>query len=720
MSTLNFVSEGTTTVSTMTDNPSQASTNQILVVEPRSKVPATLLTTEEEACAYLAPFVRPDEDVRDLCMIYYPLLASGFEGKMKEFLSYSANQPAEDGILFKWLEAGREWLGKYAAGHIANVSANVRSRLAEFEQKELDGGIVGARTFVLRRGVPRLMHELDAVLRFFYRYPTTLFDNYKSRDVLNASKKEMIESAIIPKILFTAAAEEPDDHGKLPVACLYCLSRGFTTKGGGLELAMNECGWFASRISELLHLLRAGVCGYLVTLSGTKSNSQLTVQEMDIVGRIQNGRVTNLLAPYIKRLRDLNGRKPPLKSNTVNANGDITSGGFTFPHSVWSTLIPRVVAIAKACFKEVFESSEWELFMNNSISMIDWVCMDAFVVDGERHVRLRDLKVKHDVEPLLARLQSIAELCFLGFGVGAVRHEEVVRLKVLSCQWHNSFIYYWSESLKRGSLKASSTPKIVEHRLSLSLSKIVLLIRCAHTVSTYFDDKKLFPSNPDASMLGLVQDIFDLDVQPGMLNVRHLFTSIGNVTMPENNMVGTNGCFVSTMALTEKSGHTQTTGRIAYGTWLENSEEVLYDRYHSNLGEDIVEPPVVDFVPFSDIVLKKSLKELLGRKANYRSEDQKRMIGVAANSVVRHAFVGLPCGHGKSLSWMVPTMASYLSGRQVGLRIVILPYKFLLGHIVHHATTMLGILEEKMRVCFLDSTQIDKDACPDVLTGKDV
>jgi hypothetical protein len=40
-------------------------------------------------------------------------------------------------------------------------------------------------------------------------------------------------------------------------------------------------------------------------------------------------------------------------------------------------------------------------------------------------------------------------------------------------------------------------------------------------------------------MLGLVQDIFDLDAQPGMLNVRHLFTSIGNVIMPENNMVGT-------------------------------------------------------------------------------------------------------------------------------------------------------------------------------------
>jgi hypothetical protein len=33
---------------------------------------------------------------------------------------------------------------------------------------------------------------------------------------------------------------------------------------------------------------------------------------------------------------------------------------------------------------------------------------------------------------------------------------------------------------------------------------------------------------------------------------------------------------------------------------------------------------------------------------------------------------------------------------------------------------MLGLLEEKLSVSFLDSTQINKDACPDVLTGKDV
>ena len=472
-----IATDGSSGVGMATDKPSQAYINELVVVEPSSKVPTPLLTTMDEASSILVPFVRTDEDVRDLSLIYYPLLTRGFEGKMREFIGYSARQPAEDGILYNWLEAGRFWLDNFAAGHIANVSANVRSRLAEFEQKELDGAIVGSRTFTLRRGILPLKGVLDATLRFFYRYPSTIFDDFKSTEVKNATMTWMIESAIIPKILFTAAAEEPENHGRLPVACLYVLSRGFTTSDGGYHLVMNECGWFASRISAVLHLLRAGVCGYLVTLSRNTSCQNLTMKEMEIVSRIQNSRVTNLLAPYVKRLRDLNARKPPVKKNTVNANGDITSSSFTFPQTTWSTIIPRVVAIAKSCFDAIFESSDWKLFMDNPISMTNWVLLQASVNDNGNQIRLHDLRVKNDLEPLLARLQSVAELCFFGLGVGAVRHEEVIRLTTLSCQWHNSYLYFWSESLKRGSLKAKDRPKLVEHRLSLSLSKIILLIR---------------------------------------------------------------------------------------------------------------------------------------------------------------------------------------------------------------------------------------------------
>ena len=190
--------------------------------------------------------------------------------------------------------------------------------------------------------------------------------------------------------------------------------------------------------------------------------------------------------------------------------------------------------------------------------------------------------------------------------------------------------------------------------------------------------------------------------------------------MPENSAFGNDGCLVSMSFLTKKSGHTQGTGRRAYGTWSENSEEALYDRFHSHLGEVTMDPPPVDFMPFSVSVLKAALKELIGRKAVFRSQDQKKMIQIAANSIVRHAFVGLSCGQGKSMSWMVPTMASYLSGRHVGLRIVILPYKFLLGHMVHYAIAMLGLLKEKLRVHFLDSSEIDKGTFPDVLCGTDM
>ena len=122
------------------------------------------------------------------------------------------------------------------------------------------------------------------------------------------------------------------------------------------------------------------MCGYLVTLSGNNQSEVLTIQEMEIVSKIQNGRVTNLLAPYVKRLRDLNAQKPRLKTNTVNSNGDITSGAFTFPYSIWSTIIPRVVMLARACFEEIFSTGNWKLFMDKPINMTNWVKMEASVM----------------------------------------------------------------------------------------------------------------------------------------------------------------------------------------------------------------------------------------------------------------------------------------------------------------------------------------------------
>jgi hypothetical protein len=294
----------------------------------------------------------------------------------------------------------------------------------------------------------------------------------------------MIQQAIIPRILYLAICEEPPAHDTLPVACRYALSRGFTIKAGDV-LTMNECGWFSSRISALMHLLRAGVCGYLITLalkhpSKTSSKTNLSIVEMNMVRVIQNGRVTNLLAPFIKRLRDMNCRKPVVKNHTVNGNGDITCGAFTFVKTTWSTIIPRLLVISNELFKELYQGDDWELFLSRPLMVLDLTNLDVYVQDDDRQVFLRDIQVREyspGIHSLFARLQAVLELVLFGLGTGAVRFEELARLKTTSCQWHNSYIYYSVESQKQGSIKIRATPKIVEHRLSLSLSRVFVMIR---------------------------------------------------------------------------------------------------------------------------------------------------------------------------------------------------------------------------------------------------
>ena len=150
--------------------------------------------------------------------------------------------------------------------------------------------------------------------------------------------------------------------------------------------------------------------------------------------------------------------------------------------------------------------------------MTDWVKLDATVTVNNSIIRVSTLKIKKNIEPILAKLQSVGELCLFGLGAGAVRHEEVLRLKISSSQWHNSYLYYWSESWKQGSMQRNSSPKLVEHRLSLTISKVFFLIRHVMTFSQSDNCENLISCFPGASMLCLLRDIYDLDYAPHMLN----------------------------------------------------------------------------------------------------------------------------------------------------------------------------------------------------------
>ncbi len=77
----------------------------------------------------------------------------------------------------------------------------------------------------------------------------------------------------------------------------------------------------------------------------------------------------------------------------------------------------------------------------------------------------------------------------------------------------------------------------------------------------------------------------DLYYKPMFLNVRHLFTSIGDILVHKGEQENGMTRLVSDQLMTEKSGLTQTHGIQSYATWVEKSKEVLYDYYHEALGE---------------------------------------------------------------------------------------------------------------------------------------
>ncbi len=126
-------------------------------------------------------------------------------------------------------------------------------------------------------------------------------------------------------------------------------------------------------------------------------------------------------------------------------------------------------------------------------------------------------------------------ISLFGLCTGAVRHKEVLRLNILLCQWHNNFHYYWTESLKKGSMSSCDClPKMVEHQLTFSRSRIALLTRYAIKLNSMTDSKQLMIQSPSSKMLFLVRDIFGLNSTPTMLNVWHLFISIRNALVLNN------------------------------------------------------------------------------------------------------------------------------------------------------------------------------------------
>ena len=667
------------------------------ILENNGRVPAGLMLGTARYVELLEPLLSESEDAEDLVSIFAPLLGkfgeSFSEVLSSEIVLFSGVVLDTEVGLTNLLLAGEQWLFHHARTHVSAVPADLRGRLSSFEAKDDEDTTTGA-VFTFRRDVKRLWSELAPLLKYFYRLKLCLLSDLVDLVKESASVSELLCKAVVPNILVRLGLQSVSDISEVPWLVQFALARCFSQKHD--KVLMIECGWAGSRVSAILHLLRVGVCGRLAAHRSWKWHDEA----INLVRDVQCGWVTNILAPYVSRLRHSKSRKPPLKDNTTDADGNITSGAFTFPRSKWSQLVPIILETALGCLKEIFVGDDFEIFLNVGLCLVvaDWYLLDATVSreGGEGTLKLKSLVARQNVGTARDKLRGIMEFCLHGMGCGSARYEEIKRLKVGNTQFHRDKVYYWTESIKSASIaraKRRTMAKLTEHCLPRSVSRIFVLYRYVCDVGLCQANSGVFGSatqqqpvlggDSDASMMEFVSEVFQFSGVPTALNLRHFWTSITNVIFPSGG-VERNGSMVAQDAVAEMSGHTAATHRMCYGTEKSYWREGIYDSFHAALGEVGQRLCSGHIGQFSRQQMLGSLKVLCGDKAEFNG-CQERIVHFCCNSVGRHGYGALPCGHGKSMSWLVPLVSERMSGRRVGMRIVVLPYKFLLRHMV--ATT---------------------------------
>ena len=195
---------------------------------------------------------------------------------------------------------------------------------------------------------------------------------------------------------------------------------------------------------------------------------------------------------------------------------------------------------------------------NHLIAVVNWVKLDIRWTVNHKTFDLSSIVLNpDDISIDIEELQTIVQFAFLSLGFGAARFEELYRIKVVDTQWSGDHVYYSTFSHKKASVQQMGN-KASEHRLSFSLSRIVLLFH--HAMNQIFEtrkflfDKQLFK---DYSVSFLVSQVFETDSEPNLLQIRHFITSLMNVMFPRKDKVG---MLVSESEVTERSGHTQWTG----------------------------------------------------------------------------------------------------------------------------------------------------------------
>ena len=653
------------------DNPNGSNENTTgPVPPPREPVNVDFGPTK----AFLSEYMRNDEDVGPFTGFLHPLqreLGDNFESTLKDMVGWWHDTETDQELgLQQALQSGKNWLHT-ARHHVDLTPGNARAALQVFEGQEI-GDVSQNYLCHFRHKESLLWQEVRRLIRHIYRCDDELVSQFKLRPRAD-------DFSLLPNILSALFSEKVDGVLEHPLIVKYCVARAFRLKRG--ELHMPQCGDTASAIAATMSILRAACCSRACIYNFSDAEAELLVQEL------RRGRPINIMAPGMRKFREMQRRKGKSCKKTIAIDGDISVDGFSFPRETWSHLIPSIIEVCRDLLHEIFEKDLVDAFLDTqnpaAVARNEDGSFDFSVFRRNRKISCADFVLKNIIEQdeVIERLTSHVEVAFHGLGGGSTRETETHKLLRWNAIWHRGTFYCNTSSDKCFSYKSRPTGKEVEHKLPPTLARIFLLLAI-----TSDDHTKLIPhdvNNRSHKMTDAIMELFSFSERPSATQVRQFFASVSNFQFPD----GWDAMLTATPEAAEKLAHNYFTHKKKHGNELIGGSELLCADCHQALGS-------TDYLlgleaELTERDLLSALRSLFGPRAEYSSNFQRDMVLAAAKDSSKHAHVGLACGAGKSMAWLLPLAAAAMHGKKIGSFSVVLPHNFLVCHQEHSAVALL-------------------------------
>jgi hypothetical protein len=616
--------------------------------------------------------------------MYFPLIQScgeseNFIQKIRNdyLLIHDAPNLISEPLLWQIHERASCWLLNYSQDNILLVPGNFRAALQTYEGGEVNE-VNQSSTYVMQHHPKTILPELLKMLSFAYR--RGLFFNANFKINCNFAIAYFLKDLLL---------ETPCNVLTLPFVVEFCLMHSFRVIHDGLKeiISMISCDTAASVFSKLFSVCKAGVCSVICSYS----QKTFTEHGPSLIKQIRDAPVVHIMGPMLRQLREMHSRIPKRRKTTLDVKGNIIVDNFHFPITTWSQIVQVSLDKLKDCVIACADGIWWEPV----VDMFTPITVQTDHISGELFIVGFNEAWHSPMDfDCLNAFGTMMEMTLHGFGGGSARLTELSYPTMLNVIWHNNTVYYKMESIKQFN-HASKRQRTIERKLPPIVGRFYLLLRSlVRQQKNFFKNHLLMIPKIDQqqqyTVRHVIRDIFLLGSLPSMTQIRHFWAGITNFVTAERH----NDILTANQTAAEKMGHSFATHLNTYSSYLVGGQENLYNLYHSAIGDTSHNlKSKVEVLSIGDLwfAMKSCHPTSDYTKANFLSMAQKELVefGRGHKDSKMHCVCLLAPGQGKSMSYILPTIARCIAEKEKKMIIHISPYTFLAGYQYHAAKKVI-------------------------------